>query len=614
MPFKSDKQRKWMHANEPDMAKKWEKEEAIKGKLQNLIKQELKINKLEAFKPKGISQFKKMVLLPKSKMYFDPTTQYFWLMGPGGEPDWEDDPIEPKDWDYKRTLSRLSSKDKSIIKKSLRGKGNWKEATTTSVVPPHDTPQAYSKSTQTAIDIDDEDDEKNESVNESTKEWGKTLDKIAKDRHLKSISKKDRDTLMKIAKLMKRANESIDESGILYRAGVKKYGKDGMKKIQQAAGKRKSHAEIGAIKDKYEKDKKESVNEARLVGYDKSYLDNAKKKLKVPHEITNIEYKKTRQHDKFVKISYKLKWKPGTRLDTEEKDVSVFYDSTERLKMIGKKLKLKLKESVNEGRKWTMYVDDKKIKTHASKRAAVIAYNKFIKDTDDWKEVSIQAESVNEATSSKDFFSGNKVTNSLPRATLSLLNSKLNKASEAIIKITDKYKKQGDIDELVKIWMRGLHLRLKKGGIKIESVNEARRVGYDKSYLDNAKKKLKVSHEITDIEYKKTRQHDKFVKISYKLKWKPGTRLDTEEKDVNVFYDSPERLKMIGKTLKLKLKESVNEKVAKPFSEHLRKAQDEIEYMISNGPTPDGDDGVYDKPNQAMKLLQIAQKSLGKIK
>ena len=212
---------------------------------------------------------------------------------------------------------------------------------------------------------------------------------------------------------------------------------------------------------------KELLNEASLVGYDKSYLDNAKKKLKVSHEITDIEYKKTRQHDKFVKISYKLKWKPGTRLDTEEKDVSVFYDSPERLKMIGKTLKLKLKESVKEA------------------------------------------------------------SNPLPRATLSLLNSKLNKASEAIIKITDKYKKQGDIDELVKIWMRGLHLRLKKGGIKIESVNE---------------------------------------------------------------------------------------KVAKPFSEHLRKAQDEIEYMISNGPTPDGDDGVYDKPKEAMKLLQIAQKSLGKIK
>ena len=54
--------------------------------------------------------------------------------------------------------------------------------------------------------------------------------------------------------------ESVDESGILYKAGVKKYGLEGMKKIQQAAGKRKSHAEIGKIKDKYEKDKKESVS------------------------------------------------------------------------------------------------------------------------------------------------------------------------------------------------------------------------------------------------------------------------------------------------------------------------------------------------------------------
>ena len=58
-----------------------------------------------------------------------------------------------------------------------------------------------------------------------------------------------------------KLEESIDESGILYRAGVKKYGKEGMKKIQQAAGKRKSHAEIGAIKDKYEKNKNEELNE-----------------------------------------------------------------------------------------------------------------------------------------------------------------------------------------------------------------------------------------------------------------------------------------------------------------------------------------------------------------
>jgi hypothetical protein len=58
---------------------------------------------------------------------------------------------------------------------------------------------------------------------------------------------------------MNKIDELFNESGILYKSGVKKYGKEGMKKIQQAAGKRKSHAQIGAIKDKYEKGKKESV-------------------------------------------------------------------------------------------------------------------------------------------------------------------------------------------------------------------------------------------------------------------------------------------------------------------------------------------------------------------
>ena len=42
MPFKSEKQRKWMYANDPEMAKKWEKEEAIREKLRNVIRQEIK--------------------------------------------------------------------------------------------------------------------------------------------------------------------------------------------------------------------------------------------------------------------------------------------------------------------------------------------------------------------------------------------------------------------------------------------------------------------------------------------------------------------------------------------------------------------------------------------
>ena len=55
----------------------------------------------------------------------------------------------------------------------------------------------------------------------------------------------------------------------------------------------------------------------------------------------------------------------------------------------------------------------------------------------------------------------------VPRNQLNRLGSELNKASDMIIKITDKYKKEGDIEGMVKAWMRGLHLRLKKGGIKI---------------------------------------------------------------------------------------------------------------------------------------------------
>ena len=46
---------------------------------------------------------------------------------------------------------------------------------------------------------------------ESTKAYGDTLKKIAKDRQLKGISKSDRDKLIKIAQMMKNANENINE-------------------------------------------------------------------------------------------------------------------------------------------------------------------------------------------------------------------------------------------------------------------------------------------------------------------------------------------------------------------------------------------------------------------
>ena len=161
---------------------------------------------IDKLREAGFLRAKQMVFLPGEKIYFDPMTTYFWTMGPHGGPDLDDDPIEPSEkYLYQKIIKKLKSKDKAIVKKAMRTRKRRKEATTSVSVPGYLTPQAFSKSTQKAIDVDDEDDEKNE----STKEYGKTLDKIAKDRQLKSISKKDRDILIKIAKLMKKANESM---------------------------------------------------------------------------------------------------------------------------------------------------------------------------------------------------------------------------------------------------------------------------------------------------------------------------------------------------------------------------------------------------------------------
>ena len=50
----------------------------------------------------------------------------------------------------------------------------------------------------------------------------------------------------------------------------------------------------------------------------------------------------------------------------------------------------------------------------------------------------------------------------------------------------------------------------------------------------------------------------------------------------------------------------------KKAAQHLKDAQEEVEYMISEHPGA-AEEGVYDKPKQAIKFLQVAQKALGKI-
>ena len=167
MPFKSEKQRKWMYANDPEMAKKWEKEEAIKGKLRNLIKQEIKsIN--EGFDKYYLSSLldsklkKKLeIAIKKLKGKVDGVgTDYIWFRMPSSNMDvltalitkldknknvWIGDKRKNNIWDRRQKINKL-------------------EATTSVSVPGYLSPQAFQKSTQKAID--DEDDEKNESINE----------------------------------------------------------------------------------------------------------------------------------------------------------------------------------------------------------------------------------------------------------------------------------------------------------------------------------------------------------------------------------------------------------------------------------------------------------------
>jgi len=178
MPFKSEKQRKWMYANEPEMAKKWEKEEAIRGKLRNLIKQEIKsIN--EGFDKYYLSSLldsrlkKKLEIAIKNlKGKVDSVgTDYIWFRMPSHNLDLLSQLITKLD---RNKNVWIGDKRKNNIW-DRRQKINKLEATTTVSVPGYLSPNAFSKSTQNAIDVDDEDDEKNESDLGLTYKKGKTI-------------------------------------------------------------------------------------------------------------------------------------------------------------------------------------------------------------------------------------------------------------------------------------------------------------------------------------------------------------------------------------------------------------------------------------------------------
>ena len=90
------------------------------------------------------------------------------------------------------------------------------------------------------------------------------------------------DDINKLGSIRREEVEGIDESGILYKAGVKKYTKQGMNKIQSAAGSGASAEEIGKIKDQYNKKKKVNadIHEGSPANNLLVQIDNMHSKLK----------------------------------------------------------------------------------------------------------------------------------------------------------------------------------------------------------------------------------------------------------------------------------------------------------------------------------------------
>ena len=96
MPFKSEKQRKWMWANDPEMAKKWEKkekkmkrEQRVKELIKKMVREELaKMN--EAAKRDYKAEYKKYGSSTKAKKYRAELNAYNRKKGTYGNGDKKD--------------------------------------------------------------------------------------------------------------------------------------------------------------------------------------------------------------------------------------------------------------------------------------------------------------------------------------------------------------------------------------------------------------------------------------------------------------------------------------------------------------------------------------------
>ena len=132
-----------------------------------------------------------------------------------------------------------------------------------------------------------------------------------------------------------------------------------------------------SAKKKSEKNYKDWKNTNESLNSD---ISNAKKRLKDPHTIEDIEYSKPRRGDKYIKIIYKKKYVPGKLMDTGPHFVSIFYNDEKELQNIGKALKLKLKEGIEEETKRDYKDEYKKFQSSTKSKKYRAELNKYNRD------------------------------------------------------------------------------------------------------------------------------------------------------------------------------------------------------------------------------------------
>ena len=146
--------------------------------------------------------------------------------------------------------------------------------------------------------------EKSRLKKESSSEYGKSIEKIANDRKLKSISKKDRGMLLKIAKLMKKANEG--KGAAIYISTFEKLLKRQMgSKFSKSAPTEKDIRQVlGLMRKRYgelESVHKESINEKTVSIGGEELLKFLMKRFKMSKSQAIASMKKHKMDMSFLK-------------------------------------------------------------------------------------------------------------------------------------------------------------------------------------------------------------------------------------------------------------------------------------------------------------------------